>query len=261
MTGATVAASSQCVFSVTVTGATAGTKVTTTSQVTSVEGGNGNNATATLTVGLVATTTNLTSSRNPSSFGEPVTFTATVTSAGSTPTGSVSFLDSSTVLGTVTLSSDIAAFTISTLPTGNHSITASYSPGSGFAASTSAVLIQSVNTPTDSLRFRALQILVTPTEAQVSGQAFSGAVQSAVGEASAEAARWLRQRRAESGSILLPIPMIRRGPSRRLAPAIHSAAPMDRSCRANVDRLLPDRGMTMPWQRSPTLHRPKRQLG
>ena len=166
----------------TVTGATAGTKVDTTSVVTSVEGGNGNSATATLTVGVVATTTSLTSSRNPSSFGEPVTFTATVTSTGSTPTGSVSFLDSSTVLGTVALSGGIAAFTISTLPTGNHSITASYSPGSGFGASASAVLIQSVNTPTDSLRLRALQILVTPAEAQVSGQAFSGAVQSAVGE-------------------------------------------------------------------------------
>jgi uncharacterized repeat protein (TIGR01451 family) len=181
--GATIAANGQCQFSVIVTATTAGTKTNTTGTVTSNEGGSGNTTTASLTVGAVAATTaSLVSSLNPSQAGQAVTFTATVTSSGGTPTGSVSFLDNATVLGTVTVSGGIAAFSISTLTTGTHPITASYQPGPGFLASTSAVLVQTVQTPTDSLRLRALQVLATPVEAQVSGQAFSGAVQSAISE-------------------------------------------------------------------------------
>jgi hypothetical protein len=44
----------------------------------------------------------LTSSQNPSNFGQAVTFTATVT--GTSPTGTVTFKDGATVLGTGTLS-------------------------------------------------------------------------------------------------------------------------------------------------------------
>jgi hypothetical protein len=47
------------------------------------------------------TTVTLTSSQNPSQFGQPVTFTATVT--GSSPTGTVIFMDGGTVLATVPL--------------------------------------------------------------------------------------------------------------------------------------------------------------
>jgi uncharacterized repeat protein (TIGR01451 family) len=183
LSGATVAANGQCQFSVTVTATTAGTKTNTTTAVTSNEGGTGNTTTATLTVDAVATTSvSLASSLNPSQGGQAVTFTATVTSSGGTPTGSVSFLDNTTVIGTVTVSGGVAALTISTLTVGSHPITANYVPGPGFLASTSAVLLQAVNTPADSLRLRALQILATPVEAQVSGQAFSGAVQSAISE-------------------------------------------------------------------------------
>ena len=54
----------------------------------------------------LATTTTLASSTNPSVFGQSVTFTATVTpaSGNGTPTGSVTFYDGSTALGTATLS-------------------------------------------------------------------------------------------------------------------------------------------------------------
>ena len=45
------------------------------------------------------------SSVNPSTVGQSVTFTATVTSPTTIPTGTVTFMDSSTVLGTGTLSS------------------------------------------------------------------------------------------------------------------------------------------------------------
>jgi plastocyanin len=80
-----------------------------------------------------------------------VTFTATVapvvTGSGK-PTGSVEFLDGTTVLGTVTLNSqDKASYTTTAfaLPVSGDSITAVYSGNSNFEASTSAILTQTVN--------------------------------------------------------------------------------------------------------------------
>src|SRR5207244_1700436 len=62
----------------------------------------------TQTVNKANTTTTVTSSANPSVFGQSVTFTATVIATGSgtgTPTGTVTFKDGATTLGTVTVSS------------------------------------------------------------------------------------------------------------------------------------------------------------
>src|SRR5262249_25123384 len=78
------------------------------------------------------TTTTLASSANPSVSGQSVTFTATVSPAGATsPTGTVQFFDSSTLLGTGPLSTAsattaTATFTTTTLAVGTHSITAVY---------------------------------------------------------------------------------------------------------------------------------------
>nr|WP_249160200.1 Ig-like domain repeat protein [Bradyrhizobium manausense] len=179
-TGATIAASSQCLFSVTVTGATAGAKINTTSAVTSNEGGSGSATTATLTVGTSATSTSLVSSKNPSSVGEPVTFTATVSGAGAT--GTVTFKDGASVLGTGTLGGGLATFVVATLSTGSHSITAVYGGDAAFAGSTSSALAQLVNVPADSIKLRALQIAVTKIVSQTSGAAVSGAVDAAIGE-------------------------------------------------------------------------------
>ena len=56
--------------------------------------------TLTKTVAQAATTVALTSSANPSIYGQAVTFTATVASSTTgTPTGSVTFFDGSTALG------------------------------------------------------------------------------------------------------------------------------------------------------------------
>ena len=68
------------------------------------------------TLGQAATTTTLASSANPSAFGQAVTFTATVTpaSGGGTPTGTVTFKDGMTTLGTATLNGGVATFTTST---------------------------------------------------------------------------------------------------------------------------------------------------
>jgi hypothetical protein len=133
-----------------------------------------------------STNTALTSSVNPSNVGQPVTFTATVSSSAGTPTGSVSFKDGPTLIGTATLAAGVAAFTTSSLTLGTHTITATYVGTTGFAASTSASLTQTVQIPPDSLRLRALQVAVSKVEAQASGGAFEGAVAGAIADGFAE---------------------------------------------------------------------------
>ncbi|MGD9924929.1 MAG: Ig-like domain-containing protein, partial [Pseudorhodoplanes sp.] len=85
----------------------------------------------------------LSSSQNPSQVGQAVTFTATVT--GLSPTGSVTFRDGATVLGTVALSGGQANLSTSALAAGSHSITAEYGGDANNAGSTSAPLNQQVN--------------------------------------------------------------------------------------------------------------------
>ena len=62
------------------------------------------------------------------------------------PTGVVTFLDGSTVLGTKTLvGSGVASFSTSSLSVGSHAITASYGGDANSVASVSAVLTETVN--------------------------------------------------------------------------------------------------------------------
>ena len=97
---------------------------------------------------ISATTTALVSSLNPSNLGQAVTFTATVTAQGfykGPPTGTVSFYDGTTNLGSSNLnSSGVATLTISTLAVGTHSMTATYNGDTNFVPSTSPVLYQVV---------------------------------------------------------------------------------------------------------------------
>jgi hypothetical protein len=94
------------------------------------------------------TVTMLTSSANPVTSGQSVTFTANVVATGSSvaaPTGVVTFLDGSIVLGTKTLvGSGVASFSISSLSVGVHAITASYAGDANSVASVSAVLTETV---------------------------------------------------------------------------------------------------------------------
>jgi len=88
------------------------------------------------------TTTTLTSSPNPSVYGQLVTFTAVVSSTiGTPPDGeTVSFVKGTTVLGTGTLSGGSASYMNSTLKVGTNSIKAVYGGDSNFAGSTSNVV-------------------------------------------------------------------------------------------------------------------------
>jgi Bacterial Ig-like domain (group 3)/FG-GAP-like repeat len=100
---------------------------------------------ALLQMGGSPTTTKLVSSLNPSNYGQSVTFTATVSSASGTPTGTVIFYDGSTALGSSTLASGSASLSTSSLSSGSHPMTATYQGSSSFAPSTSAVVNQVVN--------------------------------------------------------------------------------------------------------------------
>ena len=96
-------------------------------------------------VNKATTTTALTSSVNPSNFGQSVTFTANVAPQFSgTVKGSVTFYDGATALKTTSLSGGVAKFTTSTLASGSHSITATYNGSTSFIGS-SASLTQTVN--------------------------------------------------------------------------------------------------------------------
>ncbi len=95
-----------------------------------------------------STSTTLTSSVNPSIVGASVTFTATISGTGGSPTGNVTFSDGNTSLGTAPVNSGVSGFTTSSLVSGTHSITAQYLGDSNFNGSTSAVLSQVVNTST-----------------------------------------------------------------------------------------------------------------
>jgi hypothetical protein len=98
-----------------------------------------------------ATTTAVTSSANPSVYGQPVTFTATVTpnaAGAATPTGAVQFVIDGQNYGTpVTLSGGTAAVSDAALAVGSHTVAALYGGDAGSLPSddTANPLSQTVN--------------------------------------------------------------------------------------------------------------------
>ena len=96
-----------------------------------------------------ATSTQLSSSANPASPGQSVTFTAIVSPpVAGTPTGSVTFAIDGKPQNPVRLmvvnGHDEATLSTSAIAIGNHSVTAAYSGDSQFAGSTSNSLVQSI---------------------------------------------------------------------------------------------------------------------
>jgi hypothetical protein len=105
------------------------------------------------TVAKAATTTTLSAPATPPVNGQPATLKATVavTAPGSgTPTGTITFFDGSTRLGTGTLgivSGQVqGTFTTSSLAVGRHVITAAYAGDGSFTTSTSSASTLYVNT-------------------------------------------------------------------------------------------------------------------
>jgi Bacterial Ig-like domain (group 3)/FG-GAP-like repeat/Abnormal spindle-like microcephaly-assoc'd, ASPM-SPD-2-Hydin len=101
-------------------------------------------------VGTANTTTILTSSHNPSTYGQSVTLTALVIPkfGGGTPTGVVRFYDGAATLGTATLNLGAAALPTSVLPAGAQSLTATYGGDPAYLTSSSTALTQTVKQAT-----------------------------------------------------------------------------------------------------------------
>jgi probable HAF family extracellular repeat protein len=87
------------------------------------------------------------SSVNPSRLGQPVTFTATLTSiAGPPPDGeTVQFVVSGNVLGSATLTGGVARFTTSAIAVGPHAVVANYSGDANYLPAKYTALTQVVN--------------------------------------------------------------------------------------------------------------------
>jgi Bacterial Ig-like domain (group 3)/FG-GAP-like repeat len=123
--------------------------VGTADPITASFGGDSNNNPATgsttQTVSKASPAIVLTSSLNPSTVNQSVTFTAALPASA---TGTVTFLDGATTLGTGAISNGVATFTTSTLTVGVHPITANYGGDANDNAGTSVQLSQTVNKAT-----------------------------------------------------------------------------------------------------------------
>ncbi len=121
-----------------------------THSITAVYNGSAAYATSTssvqnVAVGLPASTTSLVVSSASISPGQLIALTATVTSNSGSPTGTVSFFDGTTLIGTVALSSGTATGFVSLQAGGTHSLTAVYNGSGAYAGSTSAAVTETVN--------------------------------------------------------------------------------------------------------------------
>jgi hypothetical protein len=103
-------------------------------------------------VNPLGTTSSLASSANPSTYGSSVTFTDTVSAATGTPSGSVTFYScttnacsTKTSLGTGTLASGRATYSMTSLPVGTTYVEAAYGASGNYGGSTSNAVTQVVN--------------------------------------------------------------------------------------------------------------------
>jgi beta-lactam-binding protein with PASTA domain len=122
--------------------------------------------------GAAATTTTVVSSLDPANLGQPVTFTATV--IGNNPSGTIQFMDGTTVLGSpVTVGGSVGTLTTSTLTAGTHSITAVYSGDSSNLPSTSSAVSEIISSPPTS------PVVTAPTSISIPATQATGATAAA----------------------------------------------------------------------------------
>jgi hypothetical protein len=133
-----------------------------------------------------STLTSLSASATSLTTGQAVALTATVrpASGGGTLSGTVTFRDGTTVLGTIALSSGRAVFSTSRLAASTHHLTAVYNGATAFAGSTSAAQTVTVTAPV--VRAATLTTLVGSAGAAFYGQpvTFTASVRPASGAGS-----------------------------------------------------------------------------
>lgn len=120
-----------------------------THQISAAYGGdlnfNAGSASLGQTINKAATTVAVTASANPSTNASAVTFVANVTAVGSTPSGTVQFMDGNVVLGSATLdNSGSATLTVPSMTTGAHTIAADYTGTANYLASQSTTLSETI---------------------------------------------------------------------------------------------------------------------
>ena len=123
--------------------------------------GDGQGATANTTM------TTLRTSTATAVFGQTELLTATVNSPVGTPSGTVAFFDGNMVLAMVPLNAAGQATFLTSLGVGNHALTAVFEGNAGFAASTSAVMAETVDR---AVTTTALSTSVNPA---IAGQAIA----------------------------------------------------------------------------------------
>jgi uncharacterized protein (TIGR03437 family) len=106
------------------------------------------------TIAKAATTVTLAANPNPAVYGQPISYTATVTSGA---TGMVNFLENGSPLNAtpIAVTAGQAQFSV-TSTTGVHSITASYSGDSNFTGSASTTLTETINQANTSISIPAM---------------------------------------------------------------------------------------------------------
>ena len=94
----------------------------------------------------LGTSTSMQASATTLNIGQTVTFTATVTAPTGIPTGTVTFLDGTTILAaSQPLTAGVSTFTTGSLAVGGHNITAAYSGAASLGTSTSSPVNVTVN--------------------------------------------------------------------------------------------------------------------
>jgi hypothetical protein len=122
------------------------------------------NQTATVTLTVIPATplVALTASVNPVFTSNPVTFTATLNVPATAPTGTVTFYDGTTPLGSGVITASAATLTLSAPATGIHPITAVYSGDTNSTSATSPILSEIIQDFTIALPTGAAGTVTAP---------------------------------------------------------------------------------------------------
>jgi len=124
--------------------------------------GSATSSASTITITTLAAPTIALTVPSTAVSGAAVAMSAKVSGSGATPTGTVKFLDGTTVLNTATLSAGTASYSTTSLTVGSHSITAQYSGDTSYAAATSAAQTIAITAPAPDF-----SIAASPTSATV----------------------------------------------------------------------------------------------